>query len=148
MEALAGDVIGAGERFGRASFDVVTVNPPYKKAGSGLKNPSETKAISRHEILCTLDDVLRESAALLKDRGRFYMVHRPERLTEILSGMRERKLAPKDVVFVHPFADKDATMVLVSGIRGGRNSVKIGPPVVIYETPERYSSQYLKIYSE
>ncbi len=148
MEALAGDVIGAGERFGRASFDVVTVNPPYKKAGSGLKNPSETKAISRHGILCTLDDVLRESAALLKDGGRFYMVHRPERLTEILSGMRERKLAPKDVVFVHPFADKDATMVLVSGIRGGRNSVKIGPPVVIYETPERYSSQYLKIYSE
>ena len=148
MTAVSGDLRGAAGRFGKASFDVITVNPPYKKAGSGLRNPSEAKAISRHEVLCTLEDVLREASGLLRDGGRFYMVHRPERITEILSGMLERKLAPKDVVFVHPFADKDATMVLVSGVKGGRNEAAVRPPIVIYEDKARYSAQYLKIYSE
>lgn len=148
MEAVEGDLKEASKRFGKARFDVISVNPPYKRAGSGLKNPLEAKAVARHEILCTLDDVLKEAAILLKDGGRFYMVHRPERVAEILSKMRENRLAPKDLVFVHPFEEKDATMVLVSGIRNGKNDVKVGAPIVLYRAPGVYTERYLRIYSE
>ena len=80
VSIVKGDIKEASRLFGAASFDVVTSNPPYMNDAHGLKNPDLPKAISRHEVLCTLDDVTREAARLLRPGGRFYMVHRPHRL--------------------------------------------------------------------
>ena len=135
VEILQGDLRTASERFGKASFDVVTSNPPYMPVGAGLPNPDPGKAAARHEVFCTLDDVLREAAKLLKVGGRFYMVHRPARLPGILSGMKTYGIAPSRLVFVHPYAGKEASMVLVSGTRGGKDILKVEAPVIIYEEP-------------
>lgn len=111
IEIVHGDIKEASRIFGAASFDVVTTNPPYMNDAHGLKNPTEVKAISRHEVLCTLEDVVREGAKVLKPGGRMYMVHRPHRLIEILGTMKQYKLEPKRMKMVHPFKDKDANMV-------------------------------------
>ena len=94
ISIVTGDIKEAAERFKPAFFDVITTNPPYMLADHGLRNPDDSKAIARHEVLCTLDDILRESMRLLQDKGRFYMIHRPFRLTEILTKMHEYKIEP------------------------------------------------------
>ena len=102
IDIIQGDIKEASRIFGAASFDVVTSNPPYMNDAHGLKNPGDVKAISRHEVLCTLEDVVREGTKALKPGGRFYMVHRPHRLAEIITVMRQYKLEPKRMKFVHP----------------------------------------------
>lgn len=111
---------------------MITTNPPYMLADHGLRNPDDSKAIARHEVLCTLDDILRESMRLLQDKGRFYMIHRPFRLTEILTKMHEYKIEPKRIQFIHPYIDKEPTMVLVEGMRGAKPRVTIEPPIIMY----------------
>ena len=145
---IRGDVKDAAELLGKGQFQAVTVNPPYMPAGSGLRNPDREMAIARHEILCTLEDVVRAAKSLLETGGRFYMVHRPGRLPEILSVMEAYRIAPERAVFVHPFADKDAAMVLISGISGGRNRMRTEAPLILYEAPGKYTEQVLKIYRE
>ena len=113
VEIVTGDIKEAATIFKPAFFDVITTNPPYMLAEHGLRNPDDRKAIARHEVLCTLDDILRESMRLLQDKGRFYMIHRPFRLTEILTKMSQYKIEPKRIQFVHPYLDKEPTMVLV-----------------------------------
>ena len=119
VEIVDGDIKEAATIFGPASFDVITTNPPYMIGQHGISNPSDTKAIARHEVLCTLDDILKESARILKPKGRFYMVHRPFRLAEILSKMVAVGIEPKRMRLVHPFVDKEPNMVLIEGLRGG-----------------------------
>lgn len=148
VEILEGDLKEASARFGKASFDVVTSNPPYMPAGSGLLNPDSAKNIARHEILCDLDDVIREAAALLHPAGRFYLVHRPARLPGILKRMQENKLAPARICFIHPFADKEASMVLVAGKKGGNDIVKVEPPVILYKEPGVYTDRVWEIYNQ
>lgn len=143
---VRGDIKEASQLFGKASFDVVTSNPPYMNDQHGLKNPQEMKAISRHEVLCTLDDVCREAAALLKPGGRFYMVHRPHRLAEIISALKEYKLEPKRMKLVHPFIDKDANMVLIEAVRGGRSMMKVEAPIIVYKEPGVYTDEIYTIY--
>lgn len=143
---VRGDIKEASQIFGRASFDVVTSNPPYMNDQHGLKNPQEMKAISRHEVLCTLDDVCREAAALLKPGGRFYMVHRPHRLAEIISTLKEYKLEPKRMKLVHPFIDKDANMVLIEAVRGGKSMIKVEAPIVVYREYGIYTDEIYTIY--
>ncbi len=131
------DVKEAASIFKPASFDVIVTNPPYMVGQHGLVNPTDAKAIARHEILCTLDDILRESARLLKpDKGRFYMIHKPFRIAEILSKMVEYKIEPKRIQFVHPYIDKEPTMVMIEGLRGGKSRVKVEPPIIMYEREE------------
>ena len=132
IEIVQGDIKEAAERFKPAFFDVITTNPPYMLADHGLRNPDDSKAIARHEVLCTLDDILRESMRLLQDKGRFYMIHRPFRLTEILTKMHEYKIEPKRIQFIHPYIDKEPTMVLVEGMRGAKPRVTIEPPIIMY----------------
>ena len=99
----------------------------------GLQNPGDAKAIARHEILCTLDDILRESKQLLADgKGRFYMIHKPFRLAEILTKMSAYRIEPKRIQFVHPYIDKEPTMVLIEGLRGGKSRVTVEPPIIMY----------------
>ena len=146
IEIVNGDIKEASRIFGAASFDVVTTNPPYMNDAHGLKNPTEVKAISRHEVLCTLEDVVREGAKVLKHGGRMYMVHRPHRLIEILNTMTKYRLEPKRMKLVHPFRDKEANMVLIEGVRGGGAWMKVEPPVIVYKEPGVYSEEIYDIY--
>lgn len=132
IEIVTGDIKEAADIFKPAFFDVITTNPPYMLSQHGLRNPDDTKAIARHEVLCTLDDILRESMRLLQDKGRFYMIHRPFRLTEIMIKMNYYKIEPKRIQFIHPYIDKEPVLVLVEGVRGARPRVTVEPPITIY----------------
>lgn len=146
IRIVTGDIKGASGIFPAASFDVATSNPPYMNDAHGLKNPNEKKAISRHEVLCTLEDVVREAAGLIKPGGRFYLVHRPHRLAEIINALTAWKLEPKRIKFVHPFADREANMVLIEAVRGGRPMVKVEKPVIVFKEPGVYSDEIRSVY--
>ena len=141
-----GDVKTASDQFGKNCYDAVTVNPPYMNQGHGLKNPNMPMAIARHEILCTLEDVIRESANLLKPKGRFYMVHRPFRLAEIFVIMNSYRLEPKRMQLVYPFADKEPNMVLIEGVKDGNPMLKITPPLIVYRPDGTYTDELLALY--
>ncbi|ADL02671.1 tRNA1(Val) (adenine(37)-N6)-methyltransferase [Lacrimispora saccharolytica] len=143
---VTGDIKEASRLFGAASFDVVTSNPPYMNDSHGLKNPDLPKAIARHEVLCSLSDVTREAARLLRPGGRFYMVHRPHRLVEIITALKDCRLEPKRMKMVHPFADKEANMVLIEAVRGGRSMIKVEAPVIVYKEPGVYTDEIYTIY--
>lgn len=146
VRIVLGDIKEAGKLFAKASFDVVTSNPPYIHDAHGLKNPGELKAISRHEILCTLEDVVREAAGLVKPGGRVYLVHRPQRLIEIIRVMKQYKLEPKRLKFVHPFIDREANMVLIEAVRGGGAMVKVEKPVIVFKEPGVYTDEIRQVY--
>ena len=146
IDIVCGDIKEASQIFGAASFDVVTTNPPYMNDAHGLQNPDPVKAIARHEVLCTLEDVVREGAKLLVPGGRFYMVHRPHRLVEIINTMTSFKLEPKRIKFVHPFVDKEANMVLIEGIKGGKSMIKVEKPIIVYKAQGVYTDEIYDIY--
>ena len=114
--------------------------------GAGLKNENEAKYIARHEVLCTLDEVLRESGKLLGNKGRFYMVHRPFRLAEILSGMSRHRIEPKRMRLVHPYIDKEPNMVLLEGVKGAHPRMTVEPPLVVYNKDGTYTEELLELY--
>lgn len=146
VKIVQGDIREASRLFGKASFDVVTSNPPYMNDAHGLKNPDLPKAIARHEVLCTLAELVRETALLLKPGGRFYLVHRPHRLAEIITVLREYKLEPKRMKLVHPFIDKEANMVLIEAFRGGRTMMKVEAPIIVYKEQGVYADEIYDIY--
>ena len=132
------------ELFGRT--DVVTSNPPYMKSDHGLRNPDDSLAIARHEVACTLEDICTAASKLLRCGGRFYMVHRPQRLPEIITAMKEVRLEPKRLKLVHPFADKDANMVLIEAVRDGRPECNVEKPLIVYREPGVYTDEIYEIY--
>ena len=146
VDIVRGDIKEASRLFGKASFDVVTSNPPYMNDNHGLKNPELPKAIARHEVFCALDDVCREASLLLKSGGRFYMVHRPHRLAEIITALKTYKLEPKRMKLVHPFVDKEANMVLIEAVRGGRSMMKVEAPIIVYREPGVYTQEIYDVY--
>ena len=148
IDVVEGDIRKGSELFGAASFQVITVNPPYMIGEHGLKNENEALYIARHEVLCTLEDVLRESARLLVPKGRFYMVHRPFRLPEILAKMSAYGIEPKRMRMVHPFVDKEPNMVLIEGLRGGKPRMKVEPPLIVYQRDGSYTEEVLRIYND
>ena len=146
IDIVVGDIKDASQRFGASSFDVITTNPPYMIGQHGIKNDQDAKAIARHEILCDLDDILRESAKMLKPSGRFYMVHRPFRLAEIFSKMIEYRIEPKRMQLVYPFVDKEPNMVLIEGLRGGKSRITVEKPLIVYKEPGVYTDEIYDIY--
>jgi len=146
IDIVTGDIKEASAIFGKAKFDVVTCNPPYMNDMHGLKNPDMPKAIARHEVLCSLEDVVREASAVLKPNGRFYMVHRPFRLAEIFATCGKYKLEPKAMRLVHPFADKEPNMVLLECLKGGKSMIKIAPPLIVYKEPGVYTEEIYEVY--
>lgn len=146
VKIVEGDIKEAGELFEAASFDVVTSNPPYMIGGHGLQNPDGPKAIARHEVLCDLEDVIKAAARCLKPGGKFYMVHRPFRLAEIMVVMNRYKLEPKRMRLVYPFIDKEPSMVLIEGARGGKSRITVEPPLIIYESQHKYTKEIYDIY--
>lgn len=146
VSIVEGDIKEAASIFGKASFDVVTSNPPYMTGKHGLVNPGEPKAIARHEVLCTLEDVISQAAAVLKENGRFYMVHRPFRLAEIMTLMVKYRLEPKRMQLVYPFVDKEPNMVLIEGLKGGRSRITVEKPLIVYKEPGVYTDEIYDIY--
>lgn len=146
IDIVQGDIKEASNLFGAASFDVVTSNPPYMTGHHGLTNPDMPKAIARHEILCSLDDVIREGSKVLKPGGRFYLVHRPFRLVEIMNTLTQYKLEPKRLKMVHPFIDKEPNMVLIECSKGGRSRIKVEAPLIVYKEPNVYTDEIYEIY--
>lgn len=146
IDIVCGDIKEADKLFKAASFDVITTNPPYMNDGGGIKNDYGPKTIARHEVLCSLDDIARVSSKLLKFGGKLFMVHRPHRLTDIMCTLREHKLEPKVIRFVHSYADKEPTMVLVEAMRSGKPMVKVMPPLIVYGSDGKYTEEINEIY--
>ena len=146
IEIITGDVKEADKLFGAASFQAVTCNPPYMIGQHGLVNPDSPKAIARHEILCTLDDIIRQGARLLVPGGSFYMVHRPFRLVEILATFTKYKLEPKRMQLVYPFVDKEPNMVLIQATKGGKSRITVEKPLIVYEKPGVYTKEVMELY--
>lgn len=146
INIIEGDIKEADSLFPLSSFDVITCNPPYMDTGKGLVNEHSPKAIARHEIYCTLDDVIRVASKLATVGGRFYMVHKPHRLIEIVEVLKKYKLEPKRIRFVHAYKHKDANMVLIEAVRNGKPMVKIERPLIIYDDVKRYSDEIYEIY--
>ena len=146
IEIVTGDLKDASKIFGASSFDVVTSNPPYMIGGHGLKNPDDSKMIARHEVLMELEDLIRETAKLLKPQGRCYFVHRPFRLVEIMSLMHEYKIEPKRMRLVYPYVDKEPNMVLIEGVRGGKPRLTVEKPLIVYEKKNVYTDEVKDLY--
>lgn len=143
---VTGDIKEAGNLFDAASFDVITCNPPYMIGQHGLVNPGDAKAIARHEILCTLEDVVGQTAKLLRPGGNFFMVHRPFRLAEIIVTLAKYKLEPKRMRLVYPFVDKEPNMVLMEAVRGGRPRMTVEKPLIVYREPGVYMPEIYEVY--
>lgn len=146
IDIVTGDLREADRFFDAASFDVVTCNPPYMIGQHGLANPDAPKAIARHEILCTLEDVVRNAAKLLKPGGYFCMVHRPFRLAEIITVMTEYKLEPKRMKLVYPYVDREPNMVLIEGCRGGKPRMTVEKPLIVFKEPNVYTEEITGVY--
>lgn len=146
ISIICGDLKDAVKLFGRSSFNNITCNPPYKEAGTGLVNSDDARTIARHEIKCTLEDIIRISAALLKPGGKLCMVHRPERLADLLCTMRQYQMEPKRLRFVHPSSGKTATMILAEAARQGRPKLFLDKPLYIYEETGTYTEEVNRIY--
>lgn len=146
ITVIEGDIKYITDYFVPASFDVVVSNPPYMKDSHGLLNPEDAKAISRHEVSVTLEEVIRSASISLHEKGRFYMVHRPFRLSEIITLMTKYRLEPKRMQLVYPFINKEPNMVLIEGIKGASSELKIDKPLIVYNKPGEYTEEILKIY--
>ena len=146
VQIVTGDLREAEMIFGAGSCEVVTCNPPYMTDLHGLKNPNEAKAVARHEILCTLEDVITQASRLLVPGGRFYMVHRPFRLAEILTGLCGKGLEPKRMQMVHPYVDREPAMVLIEALKGGKPHMIVERPLIIFEEPGKYKDEIREIY--
>lgn len=143
---VEGDVREADQLFSAASFDVITSNPPYMTGSHGLVNPDMPKAIARHEICCTLEDLVSQTEKLLRPGGRFFMVHRPFRLAEIMTVLTAHHLEPKRMRLVYPFVDKEPNMVLLECIRGGKPRITVEKPLIVYKEPGVYQDEIYTIY--
>ncbi len=128
------------------TVDVVVTNPPYMSGSGGIQNDEDQKRISRHEVLCDLEDVIRVSSAMLKPGGAFYMVHRPMRLVDIVSLMRQYKLEPKEIRLVQPSVFKKPNIMLIKGVRGGRPELKFLDPLIVYQEDGQYTPEIYEIY--
>lgn len=146
IEVVLGDIKEASTLFGKASFDVITSNPPYMIGQHGLTNPAGELSIARHEVMCTFDDLARNAASLLKPGGKLFLVHRPFRLSEILVTLTKYKLEPKRMQLVYPYVDKEPNMVLIEAVRGGKSRMTVEKPLIVYNHEGVYTDEIHDIY--
>ena len=146
IEIVTGDIRAADRIFPSASFDCITCNPPYIIEKHGITNPDGPKAIARHEILCTFEDVAMQTAKLLKPGGHFLLVHRPFRLAEIMATLVRYKLEPKRMQMVYPYVDREPNMVLLEAVRGGKPRMTVEKPLIIFREPGVYTPEICDIY--
>lgn len=146
IKVLCMDLKDAPKLLGKAKFDCVITNPPYVKKECGINNPSETKAIARFEIKCSLEEVLMTAKELLKPGGKLFMVHRTDRLADIIYEMRSSGIEPKRIRFVHPSIGKRPNLLLIEGARGGNRELKFMDPLYIYDENGEYTEEIHRIY--
>lgn len=146
ISGICGDLNDGESIFGRSFFNNIICNPPYKEFGGGLVNKNDPITIARHEILCSLEDIIRVSSILLMPYGKLSLIHRPERLADILCLMREYKIEPKRLRFIHPTPGKTATMIMVEGAYCGGRKLYLEPPLYVYDKKGVYSNEINEIY--
>lgn len=129
------------------SVDIIVSNPPYKDKKDGGLNENEKKLISRHETTATLSDFIEIASKLLKDKGIFYMVHKPERLVDIIYLLRENKIEPKEIEIIYPSKGKEASLILIKGIKGARKFLKVRKAIYVYDEQGNYTEDITKIYN-
>ena len=148
IEIINEDIKEISEKLGIQMCDAVVTNPPYKKYGTGLLNEKESRIISRHEKECTLEDVIKQSFKILKDKGSFYMVHRPDRLVDIIFLMRKYKIEPKELRIVYSNMTSKAVLILIKGIKNAGEELKLINPLYIYNEDGTYTDEILRIYNK
>ncbi len=136
----------ASQYIGLGSANVVITNPPYMPINGALVNPTEYKAISRHEVHSSLEDIIATASSLLTFKGKFFMIHRPNRMMDIVSLCRKYQLEPKVIRMIHPFVDKEANIFLLMCSKGGKPDLKVLPPLVVYDAYQRYNAEIYDIY--
>ena len=146
IEVMNEDLNKIDKIFGKATIDAITVNPPYKKVGSGIINELDTKTISRHEVLCTLEDIISIASKILKPAGSIYMVHQTERLVDVITVLREYKIEPKRIRFVHPSSHKAPNLFLIQGVKNGNSFLKVEEPIYVYDEKGEYTNTIKDIY--
>ncbi len=146
INILCEDIKKLKEIYEAGSFDAIVTNPPYKKKGTGGMNENEAKLISRHEITASLEDFISIASYLLKDQGSIYMVHRPERLADIMVNLRKYKLEPKVIKFVYPNQEKEPNLILMKATKNARPFLKVEKPIYIYDAQGNYTKDVLRIY--
>lgn len=146
IEILNMDLKNLKEVFSKSSVDTITSNPPYMKLGGAIVNPDENFALSRHEIACSFEDILSISNYLLKPLGKIYLVHRPDRLVDILYTMRQYNIEPKYIRFVQPKIHKKPNLLLIEGVKGAKADLKFYDPLIVYNEDGSYLDEIYKIY--
>ena len=146
LNILNEDVKCAPDIFGKGTIDYITCNPPYKEADGGLKNMDDIVTIARHEVLLSLEDIIISAEKILKPGGKIAIIHRPERLIDIIWLMRQNKIEPKRLRFVHPYAKKTATMILIEGTKHGGKKLFLETPLYIYDENRNYTEEINRIY--
>ena len=146
VNILCADIKDAPDYLQAGIFDVVTCNPPYMIDSHGIKNPDSPRAIARHEIMCTFDDVARVTSKMLRPGGKMFLIHRPFRLTEIFETLTKYGLEPKRMKLVHPYINREPNMVLIEAGLGGRRRLTVERPLIVYESPNCYTKEIYEIY--
>ena len=146
IDIINDDISNALKYINNCSVDSVCVNPPYMKDTTAIKNPDLPMAIARHELLTDLGTVINIASKLLKESGKFFMVHRPSRLSEIFASMRQNRIEPKRLRFIHPYIESKANLVLIEGAKGSGVWLDVEPPLVVYKDKNVYTDEVLKIY--
>lgn len=146
IDIIEGDIKNIKKLFNRSEFDVVTSNPPYMIDSHGLANANSYKYIARHEVLCTLSDIVKAADYLLKPNGRFFMVHRPFRLPEIFETLKNYGLEPKRLRLVYPNVEKEPSMVLIEAIKHAKSRLLIEKPLIVYGNDGKYTDEIIENY--
>ena len=148
FEIINANVKDIGNILPKGTFDVVVTNPPYKKENSGIINDTDNKIISRHEITANLEDFIQQSSIMLKDNGSIYMVHKPERLCDIVCLMRKYNLEPKEIKFVYSNNKSEPSLILIKGCKNGHAFLKVHKPLYVYKEDGSYTDEILEIYGK
>ncbi len=148
IEIINDNIKNIENYFDNNYFDYIVTNPPYQKNNTGLKSEDKKNLISRHEIECTLEDIIQKSFKVLKDKGVLYMVHRPERLVDILCAMRKNRIEPKELRLVYPKISNKPSLVLIKGVKNAKEFLKVQEPLIIYNEDGTYTRELLNIYGK
>ena len=142
------DIRNLSKKFPANSFDAIVTNPPYKKENTGLKNEDKVQFISRHEVMCNLEDIAKTAASLLNSNCSIYMIHRPDRLVDIIQNFKKYKLEPKKIRFVYPKINKEPNLVLIKATKCGGEFLKVEKPLIVYNENGTYTDEILEIYDK
>lgn len=148
IEIVQGDIKEASAIFGNETVDVVVSNPPYMASEHGLRNEADAKYIARHEALCSFDDIAREAAKTVRTRGRVYIIHRPQRLAELIITLAKYRLETKRLRFIHSYVDKEPVMVMIEALKGGNSGMRVDKPLIVYKKNGEYTDEVMEIYKK